>query len=89
MSHRVIQWATGNVGKYALRAIIGHHDLELAGVFTHNTEKHGVDAGEMSLLGTAMHAIHAVRHVCEAEPGIRTFLDLPLITAAGAMRQVN
>ena len=47
------------------------------------------DAGEMSLLGTAMHAIHAVRHVCEAEPGIRTFLDLPLITAAGAMRQAN
>jgi len=51
MSHRVIQWATGNVGKYALRAILEHQDLELAGVFTYNPEKHGVDAGE--LLGAA------------------------------------
>jgi hypothetical protein len=47
----------------------------------------GSDGGEMSLLGTAMHAIHAVRHVCRAEPGIRTFLDLPTITAAGAFRR--
>jgi len=45
------------------------------------------DGGEMSLLGTAMHAIHAVQHVCRAEPGIRTLLDLPMITAAGAMHR--
>ncbi|HIK85529.1 MAG TPA: dihydrodipicolinate reductase [Myxococcales bacterium] len=32
------------------------------------------------LVGTALHAVHAVPHVCRAEPGIRTFLDLPLIT---------
>jgi len=32
------------------------------------------------LVGTALHAVHAVPHVCAAEPGIRTFLDLPLIT---------
>jgi len=45
------------------------------------------DGGEMSLLGTAMHAVHAVQHVCRAEPGIRTFLDLPMITARGALRR--
>ena len=32
------------------------------------------------LAGTALHAVHAVPHVCRAQPGIRTFLDLPLIT---------
>ncbi len=31
------------------------------------------------LLGTAMHAVNAIVPVCEAEPGIRTLLDLPMI----------
>jgi len=31
------------------------------------------------LLGTAMHAVHAVPAVCDASPGVKTFLDLPLI----------
>ncbi len=31
------------------------------------------------LLATAMHAVHAVPVVCAAPPGVRTFLDLPLI----------
>ena len=30
--YRVNQWSTGNVGKAALRCIIKHPDLELAGV---------------------------------------------------------
>ena len=32
MSYRVIQWSTGNVGTFALRCIVGHPELELAGV---------------------------------------------------------
>lgn len=47
MSHRVIQWSTGNVGRYALRGIIGHPDLELAGLWVHSAEKAGRDAGEL------------------------------------------
>jgi len=31
------------------------------------------------LLATAMHAVHAVPVVCDATPGVKTFLDLPLI----------
>ncbi len=31
------------------------------------------------LLATAMHAVNAISHVCEAEPGIKTLLDLPSI----------
>ena len=47
-----------------------------------------LDEGWLSngLVGTAMHAVHAVPHVCRAEPGIRTFLDLPLIVGRHTMR---
>lgn len=47
MTYRVIQWSTGNVGRYALRGIIGHPDLELVGLWVHSPEKAGRDAGEL------------------------------------------
>ena len=48
MSYRVIQWSTGNVGRYALRGIIGHPDLSLAGVWVSGSAKDGRDAGELA-----------------------------------------
>jgi 4-hydroxy-tetrahydrodipicolinate reductase len=45
MSLRVIQWSTGNVGHYALRHIIDHPGLELAGLWVHSPSKAGRDAG--------------------------------------------
>jgi hypothetical protein len=45
----------------------------------------GEDENDQGCLGTAMHAVHAIPHVCAAAPGIRTFLDLPLITGRGAL----
>ena len=50
-TYRVIQWATGNVGKVALRHFIENPDLELMGVYVTNPEKVGKDAGEIA--GTA------------------------------------
>jgi 4-hydroxy-tetrahydrodipicolinate reductase len=47
MTHRVIQWSTGNVGTYALRHIIGHPELELVGLWVHGESKEGMDAGEL------------------------------------------
>lgn len=47
MSHRVIQWGTGNVGKHSLRHIIGHPELELVGVHAHSPEKVGKDAARL------------------------------------------
>jgi hypothetical protein len=40
---------------------------------------HGEDEVDQGCLATAMHAVHAVVPVCAAAPGIRTFLDLPII----------
>jgi 4-hydroxy-tetrahydrodipicolinate reductase len=44
---RVIQWATGNIGTRALREVIRHPALDLAGVLVYDPEKVGVDAGTL------------------------------------------
>jgi len=44
---KVIQWATGSVGRASLRAIIEHPQLELAGVLVFDPAKAGRDAGSL------------------------------------------
>ena len=48
MAYRVIQWATGSMGRTALRRIIDHPDLELAGLYVYDPRKSGRDAGEIA-----------------------------------------
>jgi hypothetical protein len=48
MSHRVVVWGTGNVGRPAIRAVAAHHDLELVGVVVADPAKVGRDAGELA-----------------------------------------
>lgn len=47
MALRVVQWATGGVGVAAIRGILEHPDLELAGCWVHSSEKNGRDVGEL------------------------------------------
>ena len=47
MALKVIQWATGSVGRSALRHLILNPAYELAGVYVHGAEKVGVDAGTL------------------------------------------
>ena len=42
---RIIQWATGSIGRYAIGAITEDPSLELAGVWVHGEAKEGQDAG--------------------------------------------
>ena len=51
-TYRVIQWATGTVGKVALRHFIENPAFELAGVLVTNPEKVGRDAGDLVGLPT-------------------------------------
>src|SRR5713101_3606780 len=44
---RVVQFATGHVGRRALREVIRDPRLELAGVRVYDPAKDGVDAGEL------------------------------------------
>lgn len=48
MSLRVIQWATGGVGRAAIQGIASHPELELVGVWVHGDDKVGRDAGELA-----------------------------------------
>ena len=48
--YRVVQWATGNVGRHTLAGIDAHPELELVGVWVSSSAKDGKDAGELSAL---------------------------------------
>jgi hypothetical protein len=48
MSHKIIQWATGAIGKTCLRQVIDHPDLDLVGLLVHSDSKAGKDAGEIA-----------------------------------------
>jgi hypothetical protein len=47
MAYRVIQWATGGVGRAAIEGVLGHPDLELVGAWVHSPDKEGVDLGTL------------------------------------------
>lgn len=47
MPYRVIQWATGNVGRAAVEAIVSHPELELVGTWVHSAAKAGRDVGAL------------------------------------------
>jgi hypothetical protein len=48
---RVIQWATGGVGRAAIQAVRDHPELELVGCWVHSAEKAGRDAGDLADAG--------------------------------------
>ena len=45
MTWRVIQWASGGVGKAAIQGILAHPDLELVACWVHSEAKTGLDVG--------------------------------------------
>lgn len=48
MKHRVIQWATGAMGKTCLRAVIDHPAMDLVGLYVYGEDKAGRDAGDIA-----------------------------------------
>ncbi len=47
MAIRVIQWATGSIGRVTLRQVLDSPDLELVGLKVHGADKVGRDAGDI------------------------------------------
>lgn len=71
MSYRIVQWATGNLGRAAIEGIISHPDLELAGVWVHSADKVGRDAGELAQrpdLQTGVKATNSIEEILALEP---------------------
>lgn len=60
---RVIQWATGGVGRAAIEAVLQHPELELAGCWVHSEAKAGLDVGE--IVGTDPVGVRATSSVEE------------------------
>ncbi|NDU73039.1 dihydrodipicolinate reductase [Actinomadura sp. DSM 109109] len=46
--YRVVQWATGALGRSAIRGVLDRDDMELAGVWVHSPVKVGADAGTLA-----------------------------------------
>jgi hypothetical protein len=61
MVARVIQWATGGVGRAAVEGVLDHPDLELVGCWVHSEEKDGLDVG--TLVGRDPVGVRATRDV--------------------------
>ena len=66
---RVVQWATGNIGRKGLRGIIEHPAMTLAGVHVYDPGKIGRDAGELcGLAPVGVSATGTVDEVLAAAP---------------------
>ena len=70
MTFKVIQWATGGVGKAAVANVVAHPQLELVGCWVSSENKEGRDVGE--ICGLANTGIHAT---CDVEQLLATEAD--------------
>ena len=61
MTWKVIQWATGGVGRAAIEGVLDHPELELVGCWVHSESKDGRDVGE--LIGREPIGVRATRDV--------------------------
>lgn len=50
MPYNVVTWGTGNVGKYAIRAVVNHPELNLVGHIVSSDGKAGKDVAELAAL---------------------------------------
>jgi hypothetical protein len=65
MTYRVIQWATGLVGKEAIKGVVAHPELELVGAWVHSADKVGRDVGELCDIGPlGVHATGSIDEIC-------------------------
>ncbi|WP_006247342.1 dihydrodipicolinate reductase [Mycolicibacterium tusciae] len=63
MALKVVQWATGGVGVAAIKGVLEHPELELAGCWVHSADKDGKDVGE--LIGEETIGVTATNNVEE------------------------
>lgn len=77
MGYKVIQWATGSIGKTCLKQVIEHPDLELVGVLVHSEKKAGMDAGDIARRGkTGVIATRSVDEIVALDANVVLYLPL-------------
>ena len=82
LPYRVIQWATGAVGTHSLRALIDDPLFEVVGVYVHNPQKVGRDAGELANLPVRT----GITATNDADLLLATAADCVVYTAVGETR---
>ena len=74
----------------AIRDCASHWEKPNFKVHVEGRPNISIDLGEEwlsnALLATASHAVNAVPYICEAAPGIQTFLDLPVMIGKNVAR---
>jgi hypothetical protein len=80
-TYKVAVWATGGVGRFAIRTIVDRPNLELAGAWVHSARKDGEDIG--TLAGIAPVGVRASRDEVTVLDG--DALHLPLTSPLGAL----
>ena len=78
-------WSFGSGGE--------RFEVEVTGDPATTTVFHGLHPASLELglarnpgiVATAVHCVNAVPYVCRAEPGVRTYLDLPLVAGRAAI----
>lgn len=65
---RIVQWATGAMGKSCLRAVIDRPDMTLAGLYVYSDKKTGKDAGAIANRdATGVIATNAVENILDLD----------------------
>src|SRR3954447_10691583 len=73
--YRVVQWSTGTIGAHALRAIIEHPRMNLAGVYVYGQDKAGRDAGDLcGAAATGVSATSSVDDIVDLAPDCVLFM---------------
>jgi hypothetical protein len=75
----VVEWTITVEGTPSFRC-----KIETCTSFDSENPECGKGGEFAAVLATATHAINAIPIVCDAAPGVRTFLDLPIIPSQGA-----
>lgn len=75
-------WTFGSEGQRYEMEVRGNPDVNI--VVKGFQSAVGGEGPEYGIVGTAAHCVNSVPAVCAAEPGIATYLDLPLISGKAA-----
>ena len=79
-------WTFGPEGERFEVEVTGDPPVHLT---FHGLHPESVESGlerNRGIVATAMHCVNAIPYVCRAEPGIKTYLDLPLVSGRAASR---
>ncbi len=85
MPYRVVTWGTGNVGAYAVRAVLNHPQLELVGHIVSSDDKAGKDVAELAGLEDKT----GILSTTEIDAALSTSPDCVVYTAHSETRMME